>query len=99
MVVDPRYVIAFPGSVNITPQIAKLVGVDMAQVEDAPSSPRNVSPPEPLVVEGVGWGAKTDNGGAASAQPVNGTALARPATTVMNKPGAGATLQERPELD
>ena len=99
VVVDPRYVIAFPDSVNITPQIAKLVGVDMAQVEDAPSSPRNVSPPEPLVVEGVGWGAKTDNGGAASAQPVNGTALARPATTVMNKPGAGATLQERPELD
>ena len=99
VVVDPRYVIAFPDSVNITPQIAKLVGVDMAQVEDAPSSPRNVSPPEPLVVEGVGWGAKADNGGAASAQPVNGTALARPATTVMNKPGAGATLQERPELD
>ena len=99
VVVDPRYVIAFPDSVNITPQIAKLVGVDMAQVEAAPSSPRNVSPPEPLMMEGVGWGAKTDNGGAASAQPVNGTALARPATTVMNKPGARATHQERPELD
>jgi len=99
VVVDPRYVIAFPDSVNITPQIAKLVGVDMAQVEAAPSSPRNVSPPEPLVVEGVGWGAKTDNGGAASAQPVNGAALARPPTTITNKPGARAIHQERPELD
>ena len=99
VVVDPRYVIAFPGSVNITPQIAKLVGVDMSQVEAAPSSPRNVSPPEPLMMEGVGWGANTDNGGTASAQPVNGSALARPATTVMNKPGARATHQERPELD